>query len=142
MARWVVAIIGLGALMAGCGTTSCSDVGCLGQRVSVELVDDAGKHVAARGDLSYARHSTEPFDCTLPSDGYRCEDGVLTLPPVYNPDDTIKIRFQQEDGTVTDWQPVELDIQQRVLSDFNGPGCDCTVYDGTTEPVTVPEAAR
>jgi hypothetical protein len=146
VANWVVVVMVAGALTAGCGTTNCSDVGCLGQRVSVELVDEAGNRVSARGDLSYSHHSTEPFDCTLPSDGYRgryrCEDGVLTLPSVHNPDTTIKVRFQQEDGTLTDWQPVELNIEKRVVSDFNGPGCDCTVYDGTTEPVTVPEAAR
>lgn len=25
---------------------------------------------------------------------------------------------------------------------FNGPDCDCTVRDGTADPVTVPEGAR
>jgi hypothetical protein len=121
-------------------------MGCLGKKVSVELVDEDGKRVPARGELSYASHSTKVFDCTRTPDSYRgdypCEDGVITLEPVYNRDDTIKVRFELEDGTSTDWQPVELTIETRVRPDVNGPDCDCTVYDGTTEPVIVPEAAR
>ena len=140
-------VIGLCALLAGCVTHECDAAGCVGKRVSVELVDDAGERVVtARGELAYSKHSTKPFDCTRSPDAYRndvaCEDGVLALDSVYNPDDTIKVRFELPDGTATEWQPVELRIEKRVLADFNGPDCDCTVYDGTTEPVTVPEAAR
>lgn len=143
----MIAVIGLGALVAGCdGLRSCDLAGCVGQEVSVELVDDAAKPVAARGELAYSSHSTKTFDCTLSPDPYRndfaCQDGVIALDSVHNPDDTIKVRFELEDGGFTDWQPVELSIEQEVLADFNGPGCDCTVYNGTTEPVIVPEAAR
>jgi hypothetical protein len=137
--------MGLCAWLAGC-TQNCTDMGCLGHEVSVELVDDDGNRVPARGELSYSSHSTQAFDCTRAPDPYRndypCEDGVITLDTVYNRDDTIKIRFELEDGSSTDWQPVELTIEKRVLPDVNGPDCDCTVYDGTAEPVIVPEAAR
>ena len=147
MVKRAIAIIGLGALFAGCGESRvCTLAGCIGQEVSVELVDDAAKPVAARGELAYSSHSTKTFDCTKSPDPYRndfaCQDGVITLDSVHNPDDTIEVRFEREDGTFSDWQSVELSIESKVLSDFNGPGCDCTVYNGTAEPVLVPEAAR
>jgi hypothetical protein len=142
-----IAVIGLHALFAGCGESrECTLKGCRGPEVSVELVDDAAKPVAARGELAYSSHSTKAFDCTRSPDPSRndfgCQDGVITLDSVYNPDDTIEVRFELEDGTFTDWQSVDLSIEKEVLSDFNGPGCDCTVYHGTAEPVVVPAAAR
>jgi len=146
MRREAYLVMGLGALAVGCSTLNCNAAGCLGQSVSLELVDAAGEPaVGARGQVAYRHHQDQAFDCsvkpTAQLNDIDCEDGVLTLDPVYNDDDTIEVRFEREDGSFTEWQPVELAIEERVLRDFNGPDCDCTVRDGTTKPVTVPADA-
>jgi hypothetical protein len=145
MRSYVLLVVGLVTLATGCMTTNCDDAGCVGKRVTVALVDDSGAPVNARGELSYAHHWDRSFDCSLESNVLNdadCEDGVLTLESVLNADDTLKVRFEREDGSVTDWQPVELKIEKKVHRDFNGPDCDCTAYEGTAEPVLVPEEAR
>lgn len=140
-------LIGVASLLLGCDLSrDCNLAGCLGAPLTVALVDESGKGVAARGDISYSSHATLPFDCTVQPrdklDDADCEGNVLQLDSVYNDDDTLKIRFRLADGSKSEWQDVPLTIEEEELPDFNGPGCSCTVHNGTAEPVTVPVAAR
>jgi hypothetical protein len=121
-------------------------MGCLGKTVDVALVDDAGDPIAARGEIRYSSHQEGAFDCTVAPSAIlgdvNCANDTLQIAAVYNDDDELDIRFEREDGSFSDWQPVPLTIERRVLADVNGPDCDCTVRDGTAEPVTVPAGAQ
>jgi hypothetical protein len=54
----------------------------------------------------------------------------------------LEVRFQLDDGNYSQWEAVPIQITDRVIEDFNGPGCDCTVYDAFGSVVEVPPAAR
>lgn len=142
---WVWAMGAAGVVVSGCNQT-CTDMGCVGQRVEVALVDDAGTAVAARGEIRYSGQQTKAFDCTVDAPAAvsdaSCEEGKLQMDPIYNDADELDIRFERVDGTLSGWQPVPLAVDRRVLPDFNGPGCDCTMYDGHAAPVLVPADAQ
>jgi hypothetical protein len=140
---WVVgwlAVLGLTA--PGCITQSCTDMAAVGPPVRVAFVDDAGAPVVARGEVRYTHHRELTFDCSAWSAGggeARCE---LDLEPLNSRTDAIAVRFRLDDGSFTDWIPVDLTIQSNTDPDFNGPGCGATTLSGTAKPVIVPEAAR
>lgn len=144
---WSVGVVLAVELVAsGCRFHSCTDKGLVGSPLSVALVDDDGAPVVARGETRYLHHQATSFDCTVrPEENARdadCQGGVLQLAPVYNPSDTLDLRFQLDDGSFTDWLPVHLSIEPVTVRDFNGPDCDVTVYDAAAEPVVVPASAR
>jgi hypothetical protein len=142
---FLAAALGAVGGLVGCDH-SCTDIGCLGKKVEVALVDEAGDPVAARGEIRYSGHPGGVFDCTVAptptAKDVDCENDTLQVAPVFNDDDELDIRFELDDGSFSDWQPVPLTVEREVLADVNGPGCDCTVWNGTAEPVTVPAEAQ
>lgn len=136
---------------------------CLSLAPSLSLVDEFGQPASARGETrtSQAPLATQPFDCNLdrgpsgradgpgwpfPADagpGAACQDGIVK-PPVFtlNPRDTVDVRFELADGSISDWQPVDIELTKHTDPDFNGPDCPCTWYDGTAAPIVVPADAR
>ncbi|HEY6081383.1 MAG TPA: hypothetical protein VIW29_21355 [Polyangiaceae bacterium] len=150
--RWLgasLAGLGLASLLGAClpddSLRTCTLKGCLGSGVTLALVDEQGGMAAARGEINL-QESPSPFDCTAAPDANSndrdCEEGVIQLGPPNDPNSTLELRFQLPDGSFEEWQAVPLTVQRRVLKDFNGPGCDCVVFEGTAMPVVVPEAAR
>ena len=141
---------GLAALLSACGADghSCTLKGCVGGPVRVQLVDDAGTPVAARGEYEANRDGeARSFDCTVTpeSSSYDadCTDGQVTVFPFYsNPGTTLRFRFELADGSFSEWQAASLDYESHTDPDFNGPGCPCTWYDATSGPVVVPAQAR
>ena len=136
------------AAIAGCDTSDCTDMDCLGPAFEVTLLDaDGAPATAARGEIDYSRYGGGAngggeFDCSVSPDSdsgdVNCDEGVLRLSSVSNPGAELRIRFEREDGTFSDWKTVELTIERKVLADFNGPGCDCTIYQGSASAVTLP----
>ena len=144
--RWFLAgLLSAAGGLVGCDD-SCTDLPCLGRNVEVALVDESGDPVAARGEIRYSRHQGGLFDCTVAptstAQDVDCENDTLLLGPAFNDDDELDIRFELGDGSFSDWQPVPLTVERVVLADVNGPDCDCTVWNGTAEPVIVPADAQ
>jgi hypothetical protein len=131
--------------LLGCTTHYCTQKGCV-VYVEVALVDDAGDPVAARGEIRYTNRRAVAFDCTVAPtatvNDVDCENGTVQMEPVYNEGDQLEIRFEPEDGSFSDWQPVPLTVGHRVFADFNGDDCDCTALEGRAQPVTVPANAQ
>lgn len=148
----------VGCLVTACSEDSedatpgggvCTAVACLGRAVEVSLIDGEGNFALARGefrDTSIA-YPPQPFDCSVhPDDSVvdlNCFGGTIHLDPFFVTADTeYEVRFQLDNGDYSEWQPLSLQITDRVIEDFNGPGCDCTVYDAFATPVEVPSEAR
>lgn len=148
MLRWTFALTLLAALVtvaSGCGHT-CTAADCPGFG-SITLLDAEGERVLARGEVR-PPGATEGvgFDCTEPASPatISCDDeGTLWLgevptgdaPPVY------EVRFQLSGGGFSDWEEVELELEEVTDPDFNGPGCSCTWTEGHAS-VTVPADAE
>jgi len=143
----VVGVLGSGFL-SGCEDDGeCTLVGCSGGTLKVTLVDDAGAVALARGELrTNRRPDPRRFDCTRePSNGSSntCRAGVVQLyPETLTPSSLVEFRFERSDGSLSEWQPVEIAYEQHTDPDFNGPGCGCSWYTFTPEPVLVPVDAR
>jgi hypothetical protein len=113
------------------------------------LVDDAGDPVAARGEYRSNMPGSVPsaFDCSPAgadaSPELQCPNGVI-LSTIYDvrSNTSLELRFELNEGGLSDWQSVPLEVTERTDTDFNGPGCPCTWYDATAQPITVPIAAR
>ncbi|HWA74740.1 MAG TPA: hypothetical protein VG937_20500 [Polyangiaceae bacterium] len=147
MVGWVLGFLfAVTSIGVGCLPHSCTDIGCVGGDVAVALVDDSGAPVAARGEVRRSAHREVTFDCTVASSGggaeADCVNNVLQLDPVNGNRETTELRFRLEDGSFTDWRPVDVTITEGVAKDLGGPDCDCRYLNGTAEPVTVPAAAR
>jgi hypothetical protein len=54
----------------------------------------------------------------------------------------MEVRFELPGGELGEWQPVALEVTSDTDPDYNGPGCACTTYSGSAEPIVVPEEAR
>jgi len=137
---------GLFGLVGGCVATSCPVVLYLGNAVEVTLVDEHGAPASARGEVRVTRSQslwTLPFDCqagiTADLNDLDCNNGVLTLEPLYNPDDTIDVVFKLGDDSWLEPFRVKLTVKSRVVHEGD---CEQTVYDGTAESVVVPAEAR
>jgi len=143
-------MLGLAGLLPACGadTHSCTAKGCVGGPVDIQLVDDAGAPVSARGEYKTNRNSeTRSFDCSVTPESSNldadCTDGQVTVFPfIADPGTTLQFRFALADGSLTDWQGIRLDYESETDPDFNGPGCSCTWYNATSEPAVVPAEAR
>jgi hypothetical protein len=73
---------------------------------------------------------------------HELSDGVVRSSDItHSPDSIAELRFGLDDGSFTQWQPLELDFQRHTDPDFNGDGCSCTWYDASAL-VIVPGAAR
>ena len=145
------AFCGLWLLLLGAGTGcshSCTEMGCSGELIQLALVDDAGDPVAAKGEYRASTGHTDgllvAFDCTpdAPASENRCVDGGFQVGPAWAEDFVLEVRFALPDGELTEWQAVPVEITARTDPDFNGPDCPCTSYDGSAEPIVVPEGAR
>ncbi|HEX2880389.1 MAG TPA: hypothetical protein VHO25_12730 [Polyangiaceae bacterium] len=133
--------------MPGGGT--CTAVACLGRVLEVGLIDENGAAALARGEFRdlASNYPAQEFDCSVdPDDSFSdldCFDGTIRLDPFFvTPEMELEVRFQLGNGDYSEWQSVPLQISDRVIEDFNGPGCDCTVYDAFGSVVEVPPAAR
>jgi hypothetical protein len=72
-----------------------------------------------------------------------CNDNVVSAAPLYRgPGSTIEVRFELANGGWTEWQPVALTFERHTDPDFNGPGCECSWYTATAEPILVPAGAQ
>jgi hypothetical protein len=104
--------------------------------------------VAPSGELQRLDHEPDlwTFDCKAEDPhvlhGLWCEDGALNIDELFFPNSKVEVRFQLPDGTLSNWQPVQLKLTKHTIEDFNGPGCPCTYYDGTDTVVMVPEGAE
>jgi hypothetical protein len=116
--------------------------------VDVQLTDDSGTPVAARGEYRTNRNSeTRAFDCSVTPESSNldadCSDGRVTAFPLSaEPGTALQFRFELAGGSFTAWQGVPLDYESETDPDFNGPGCPCTWYNATSDPVVVPAEAR
>lgn len=120
-------------------------MGCIGS-AEVALIDAAGDRAEPSGELRDVGGSTaQTFDCAVTSrvatDNAECANGVLFLGYLSTGDERFEVRFKLDDGSWSLWQEVPLDVSTYTDPDFNGPGCACTWYDGTTSPIVVPESA-
>ena len=70
-----------------------------------------------------------------------CTNGVLTLGISLWSGDTLEIRFELQDGSMSDWQQVPLSFTAHTIEDFNGPGCPCTYYTVVAPRIAVPAGA-
>jgi hypothetical protein len=116
--------------------------------LEVGLIDENGAAALARGEFrdTASGYPAQPFDCSVdPDDSFSdldCFDGTIRLDPFFvTPDMDLEVRFQLDDGDYSQWEAVPLQITDRVIEDFNGPGCDCTVYDAFGTVVEVPSDA-
>jgi hypothetical protein len=139
------------ALLVACGDEeeqprSCTAAGCGGASLPVAFVADAETLSSLKGEF---RQSEMPerllrFHCGQAEDDLElpCADGRVDLgvTPVW-PGVTVEVRFAIAGGGRSDWQKVVLNLSERTLEDFNGPGCPCTYYQANPDPVTVPGAA-
>ena len=135
----------LGSWLVGCEARDCTEMGCVGYGVQLALVDESGKQVAAKGEYrsNAAGATARDFDCTetrLPLS--HCQDGLLELGELLAPDLAFDVRFRDDQGDWTAWSPVAVTLSEQTDPDFNGPGCPCTWYAGTAEPLLVPVTAR
>jgi hypothetical protein len=159
VAAWIIGL-SAGCLVVACGEEddgdddptpgggTCTAVACLGRVLEVGLIDENGTPAPARGEFrdTASGYPAQPFDCTVnPDDTFSdldCFDGTIRLDPFFvTPDMDLEVRFQLDDGNYSQWESVPLQITDRVIEDFNGPGCDCTVYDAFGTVVEVPSAA-
>jgi hypothetical protein len=131
------------------GAGACTAVGCLGRVLEVTLLDENGAAAPARGEFrdTASGYPAQEFDCSVdPDDTFNdldCFDGTIRLDPFFvTPEMELEVRFQMAEGDYSDWESVALQITDRVIEDFNGPGCDCTVYDAFGSVVEVPAGAR
>lgn len=144
--------IALGAYVAASACNDlpheCASAWCSGNLPEVALVDDAGNPSAARGEhrsVEARGEPARPFDCSPPDAGQAslCSEGRVLL-SVFEarPGTRVELRFELQDGSWSDWQVLELDITSHTDPEFNGPGCPCTWYTATAEPIAVPVEAR
>jgi hypothetical protein len=126
---------------------SCNAAGCGGAPIALNLIDDRGQAAAARGTLRELAGSSNPwtFNCAAEPPEARfplgCDNGVLTV-SVFGPNSKFEVQFELADGNQSEWQSVGLELTERTLEDFNGPGCPCTIYEGSSAPITVPATAK
>lgn len=135
------------ALLPGCGVfpTECTEMGCSGI-AEVGFVDSAGNVATPSGQVRQVGDpDAQPFDCAVTSDTVTeyadCENGVLFLGFVEDGTERYEVRFELAGGGLSDWQEVQLDSASHTDPDFNGPGCACTWWDPTVEPIVVPPGA-
>jgi hypothetical protein len=147
---WCLLALGACAIASACDDLphECASADCAGALPVVALVDEAGNPVAARGEQRSADYPAAPattFDCE-PADAGQptlCADGQLLLSVFGERRGTrVELRFQLQDGSWSDWQVLDLDITSHTDPEFNGPGCPCTWYTATAEPLAVPVEAR
>lgn len=134
-------------LLVACGDDgdrTCTAQGCGGGLFSVPLVTESGQPASARGELRRGR--TDPvvtrFNCGggRDADEVACPGGRIGIPSFAGPGPVFEMRFQRPDGSFTDWQIVNLHIEAITDPEFNGPGCPCTWYEASPDPVVVPAA--
>jgi hypothetical protein len=85
------------------------------------------------------------FDCSRSSQngpGDICTDSVLFFRIPLHPESFVEVRFELQDGSMSEWQVVSLELSKHTDPDFNGPGCSCTWYSATVAPVVVPANAK
>jgi hypothetical protein len=133
------------SLACGDGAHGCTLVQCAGNGLQVPLVDASGQGVAAKGQYytSAGGGSTHSFDCTgaaSPKSYADCEDDRLQVGGLVQPGIEVQIHFQDAGGAWSEWLPVPLTLNPHPDPDFNGPGCPCTWYSATAEPLIVPAA--
>ena len=131
-------------LLVACGDDdrTCTAMACGSGDFGVSLVTDGGQPASARGE--YRRGRTDPvvtrFNCDddRAADEVACTGGRVGLPSFAGPGLVFEMRFQRPDGSLTEWQIVNLHIESVTDPDFNGPGCPCTWYEARPDPVIVP----
>lgn len=148
------------AHLGGCdddAALTCTDKGCSNQGpVQVQLVDESGAPVAARGEYRVIGERSEspepvPFECAAlagdaaPS-GANCSNAVVELGSALSiavfPSVRLELRFELEPGGMTEWAPHYLTYVEHTEPDFNGPGCECTWQEIQAPPAIVPAGAR
>jgi hypothetical protein len=126
---------------------SCTLSACGGVPVVITFTDDKGEEVAASGMVRDVGNSTDPwaFNCAADPPEARfplgCDQGVLSVAAV-GPSSKFEVQFELPDGSQSNWQSIVFNLTERTFEDFNGPGCDCTVHEGNSEPITVPSASN
>jgi hypothetical protein len=135
------------AALSGCALISneCNLMGCTGS-AEVAFIDAHDNAVAPSGELRRVGDaSTQSFDCSVTSrfvtSEADCADGVLFLGYVADGKERFEVRFALDAGGWSPWREVPLELEAYTDPNFNGPGCACTSYDGTAEPVVVPDDA-
>ena len=126
---------------------SCAAVLCAGNGVDVPVVDEAGDSVAVKGEWRASGQvaSPEPFDCTISqplAPVPDCDGNVLHLGAILQGNTSLELHFKDPSGAWSEWLPVAMTLEAHTDPDFNGPGCPCTWYSASAEPLIVPAASR
>lgn len=134
-------------LCLACGDSTPCELAACGKAAEVELTDHDGNPVAARGEArDVALQFVVPFDCSgMPSDvpSLSCRTNLLVLAGFgFHPESVVDVRFTLRNGSVSEWQSLSLHLSKNTEADFNGPGCPCSWYGATVDPVVVPMDAR
>jgi hypothetical protein len=113
---------------------------------SLSFAVEDNSSVAPRGQLRHSNPDwgTGDFDCRdseMQSTYVSCTNGVLTLGMPLWSGDALDIRFELQDGSMSDWQQVPLSFTAHTIEDFNGPGCPCTYYTASAPQIAVPAGA-
>ena len=134
------------AALTGCAedpnTHSCTLAGC-GGTSTLYFAEGIDGDPTPSGELriSSSPERIRPFDCDPNVQPGTCWNGNLNLDEIWS-GDTLEIRFNLSDGSISEWEAVPLTFQEHTLEDFNGPGCHGTYYTATSGPIPVPEAAQ
>lgn len=141
-------MLALSALLGACDDGECERAACESEPFQVAVVDDAGDPLAVKGEYRISspgrEDATVSFEChpEQADESVRCFDNELTVGPAWADDFEMEVRFELADGELSEWQPVALEITSETDPDYNGPGCACTTYSASAEPIVVPEEAR
>lgn len=144
----IAAVLG-SVVFAACGQNteelSCTLKDCGGVSSLSFAARDNGS-VAPSGQIRHSNPDwgTRDFDCRdseMQSTYLPCTNGVLTLGMPLSSGDALEIRFELQDGSMSDWQRVPLSFTAHTIEDFNGPGCPCTYYTVTAPRIAVPAGA-
>jgi hypothetical protein len=131
-----------------CGESGPCTLSLCGESAEVQLTDQDGNPVAARGQVrDIATEFEIAFDCSSNSQrnvrSLACRDNVVLLAGIIpRPGSIVEVRFGLQDGSISEWQPLSLQLSEHTDPDFNGPGCPCTWYSATVAPVVVPGDAQ
>jgi hypothetical protein len=147
---WRALALGACAIASACDAEphECASALCGSNLPEVALVDEAGNPSAARGEHRSVEARDEratPFDCSPPDAGQpsRCGEGrVLLSAWQARPGTGVEMRFELRDGSWSAWRSLDLAITSNTDPDYNGPGCPCTSYAASAEPIVVPAEAR
>jgi hypothetical protein len=136
----------LWSLCVACGDSGPCTLSLCGESAEVQLIDQGGSPVAARGQVrDIGADISGPFDCSVrlrSGPGIICQGNVFVFGTILRPDSAVEVRFELHDGSVSEWQSVSLQLSEHTDPDHNGPGCPCTWYSAMVAPVVVPRDAQ